>query len=367
MLTKVLFFLNILTMLALVLAYLASYISPQRVFFLALFGLAYPYFLILNIIFVLLWAFKKKPLIIFPLLIITIGWQHPGRYVQFNKAGNQEGSQNSLKVLTWNVQNLARNNVLLKNQQVRSQIFTFLSENKPDILCLQEFMSPRNKQAALIDTLAMMTGLSHHRYVRYYDRAQKTFDAILIFSRFPIITDGALKKDENHNYVLYTDIVKGYDTIRVFNVHLESIRLRHEDYDFLTDMDIQNADEKEIQKDAREILRKLEKAFQQRALQAKNLKQFIDISPFPVIICGDFNDTPSSFAYHTVSKGLTDAFIDSARGFGNTYAGKLPSYRIDYILFDEHFSSYEFVTHRNQLSDHYPVSCYLAFEKTITD
>jgi endonuclease/exonuclease/phosphatase family metal-dependent hydrolase len=94
-----------------------------------------------------------------------------------------------------------------------------------------------------------------------------------------------------------------------------------------------------------------------RAEQAATLKASISISPYPVIVCGDFNDPPGSFTYHTVSGGLKDSFVESGKGTANTYNGKLPSFRIDYILYSPVFKSYNFKVTNIDHSDHFPVSC----------
>jgi endonuclease/exonuclease/phosphatase family metal-dependent hydrolase len=84
-------------------------------------------------------------------------------------------------------------------------------------------------------------------------------------------------------------------------------------------------------------------------------------SPYPVIVCGDFNDTPNSYVYHKLADGMTDAFMESGAGFGNTYLGKVPSFRIDYIFHDATFHSRNFRRESVRFSDHFPVSCYIGW------
>jgi len=105
-------------------------------------------------------------------------------------------------------------------------------------------------------------------------------------------------------------------------------------------------------------------AFINRGQQADIVKKHINSSPFPVILCGDLNDTPSSYAYRKITSGLTDAFVESGRGFAVTYAGEsFPSFRIDYIFHDEVFESRRFTRHKISYSDHYPISCTLVMTK----
>ena len=122
-LNRILFLLNILAIIALFLAYVAPEVSPQTIWFLALFGLMYPYLLMINLLFVIWWALSRKLLIIYPLLAIVLGWGYPGRYVQFNKPSGKEMGSGDMKITTWNVQNLAMNNIYLDKPGIRKNIF----------------------------------------------------------------------------------------------------------------------------------------------------------------------------------------------------------------------------------------------------
>ena len=103
----------------------------------------------------------------------------------------------------------------------------------------------------------------------------------------------------------------------------------------------------------------MKRAFQQRARQVREIKKVIDSTPYPVIICGDFNDTPLSYSYQQLRGDFDDAFVVSGTGFGRTYIGKLPSYRIDHILYSNLFDSFDFQANDFRASDHLPVSCLL--------
>jgi endonuclease/exonuclease/phosphatase family metal-dependent hydrolase len=99
----------------------------------------------------------------------------------------------------------------------------------------------------------------------------------------------------------------------------------------------------------------LRDGFVNRARQAGVLRAFIDSSPYTVIVTGDFNDTPVSYSYRKIRKGLSDSFLKSGYGAGFTYKGKYPSNRIDYILHDTKLKTASFSVIRVKYSDHYPV------------
>jgi endonuclease/exonuclease/phosphatase family metal-dependent hydrolase len=156
---------------------------------------------------------------------------------------------------------------------------------------------------------------------------------------------------------MWADLDMGSDTVRVFNVHLESLRFKHEDYSFISEFDLQFEKDEKVQEGYLRIFGKLKTAFTKRAGQVDNLAGLVKWSPHPVILCGDFNDTPNSYTYQQLTSGLSDAFVASGSGFGNTYIGNLPSFRIDYILHDDHFISANYQRKQIRLSDHYPLSC----------
>jgi endonuclease/exonuclease/phosphatase family metal-dependent hydrolase len=140
--------------------------------------------------------------------------------------------------------------------------------------------------------------------------------------------------------------------VRVFNIHLQSTRLRQKDIDFV----LNNASELDNMDNYKNIYSKLAEAYRLRAQQARLIALEIGKSPHPVIVCGDFNDTPTSFAYHRIANELDDAFIKSGKGMGNTYNNAmLPPIRIDYILYSKTFKSNAFSVLGAPYSDHFPI------------
>jgi len=124
---------------------------------------------------------------------------------------------------------------------------------------------------------------------------------------------------------------------------------------------IKNSDKIEKSRSkTKRIFYKFKTAFQKRALQVNIVSEHIKDSPYPVIVCGDFNDTPVSYTYHQISKNLNDAFSETGSGIGRTYANILPAFRIDYILYDDFFDSHNYIIHTIEISDHYPISCYFS-------
>jgi endonuclease/exonuclease/phosphatase family metal-dependent hydrolase len=182
---------------------------------------------------------------------------------------------------------------------------------------------------------------------------------IALFSKYPITEHGEMMKQSFKTGYgkkpfrgMYADIRIGDTTIRFVNVHLQSIYFGTRDYETIEEFrSTQNVSETGI----KSIVTKLKKAFERRAEQANQLKQFLNEQDKPVIVCGDFNDLPNSYVVNKVSKNLKDAFLSHGFGIGSTYSGKIPFLRIDYILTSPAFSVQEFKVIKNPISDHYPV------------
>lgn len=351
--------LNILAVIALSLSYLSGHVSPEKSWILPFFGLLYPYLFMLNLLFILYWAVRFKWPVFISLIAVLAGWQQVGRTVQWMAKPSATENHWTFRLMSYNVKNLSNDNVRLVDAEVRNQILHYLKSENPDILCLQEFYLDHPDPEAFIDSISAELGLPYHDYATYAVKATRRIGAIFTFSRFPIIHSKGLKKDETHHYSLYSDIATPGDTFRLFNVHLESVRFRQEDYKFISDLDLQFEQNENISEGSRRILSKLKSAYARRAGQVDSLVSLIETSPYPVILCGDFNDTPASYTYRQLTKKLKDAFVESGSGFGNTYIGKLPSFRIDYILVDEYFATWEFERDLVRYSDHYPVSCHI--------
>ena len=233
---------------------------------------------------------------------------------------------------------------------VAADILSYLQSKNADIICLQEpslggqnSITRKNAENKLPDT----DGIK-------YMHSSKTGGPVT-YSRFPIIRGDEVHFPNSSNMIIFSDLKIGNDTVRLFNCHLQSYAFSPKDIDSLDSISFNKQEESYRQ--VRYTGSKLKQAFIKRTEQAEKLHQMIMASPYKIILCGDFNDTPVSYTYNTVSKGLEDAFVVSGKGIGNTYLGKLPSFRIDYIFHSPGFDSFNFQVDKVGYSDHYPISC----------
>ena len=354
-LNRLLRILNLFILGALALAYMSTYVSPISFVIPVFFGLTFLIWYGLNTIFLIYWIFNKNIFLVIPLIGLLAGIGHFSNSVQLNSNKSPEG----IKVLSYNVRLFDINNWYV-NPEIKnhSNIINLVNNEKPEIVCFQEFFTDDSGEFPILDTILAKKGIPNNYHIDYFQTRRKTFHwGIATFSKYPIINRERFQfRNSIGNYCIYSDLVKEKDTIRVFNVHMESWHFQKEDYGFINDVkhDI-NVTEKSIYK-LKNIYWKMSSSYQKRSLQIKDLVSLIDKSPYPVIVCGDFNDTPVSYTYSKISNVITDSFIEAGNGISSSYCGVLPIFRIDYIFHSNDFSANNYKTYHKKYSDHYPIS-----------
>lgn len=336
---------NILAAVAIGVASLSVFISPATFWIPAIFGIAYPYLMVVNLAFIVFWIFIKPKFTILSLLVILAGFNHIGNYLQFSgKHTNDKG----VRITTYNVRYFV-GNTQIPIKENADHILRFLREDNADIICLQEVRL--NKAQIFNINNTQLPHVAHMQIAHNGDAG-----GLLTMTSFPIIKMEEIRFENSGNMIMYADIVMNTsDTIRVYNCHLQSYKLGEAEIQSIDSLEFNT--QPKTKKKVRELGHKFKIALVKRAHQAETLRRSIDKSPYPVIVCGDFNDTPVSYTYHTVKGNLKDSFTESGKGTANTYNGKLPSFRIDYILYSPIFTSFNFEVSNLNHSDHFPVSC----------
>ncbi len=345
---------NLFFVTALLLAYVSVYINPNNFIFAAPFGTAFLALLIVNIGFSIYFAFRRKKMFFLSALAVLLGYNHITEFFGFNTE-DAEKKGRCIKVMSYNVRLFNLYN-WDKTNNIPQKIYALFRQEQPDILCFQEYYSCRAEQFSTFDSISKILHYPYYHlaYRKEIKQKIKIFGPV-IFSKYPIFRTGSFRFKTTKRKFIYADILIGSDTIRVYNVHLASLHLGYDDYRFVEHLTENDKDD--FLPGTVEILRKMMRAFRSRALEADFLAKQIAKSKYPVIVCGDLNDVPVSYAYRTVKGNLTDAFSESGLGIGSTYAGKFSLFRIDYIFHSSSLKSYRFKTFRQKYSDHYPVAC----------
>lgn len=334
---------------------LSPFFSPELFWPMAFFGLAFPLLTVINVFFFLYWLLvKNKKIAITQGVLLLLSMPYYPRHMQFfPKEISEDSLSTTLNVVDFNTHYMGAFDFEGKDSNF---FFALLDTIQPDVMCFQEFT---NLSGGFEKPMFKKFFSQFKEYANVNaDALSNSFPTgygVCIFSKYPIVKKGFLERvNQSSNLTVFADIVVGSDTIRVVNTHLKSIVFDKVDYKAVEDL--KNIEEVESW-EVRRIAAKLKYAFKARAVQADAIREKLIDCPYKIILCGDFNDSPNSYSYEILRGKLKDAFMQSGRGMSRTYVGKMPSFRIDYILHDPSFESYNYKTNRVNFSDHKMISC----------
>ena len=342
---------NIFLILLLILAYLSIYINPATIAFPALFGLAYPYIAALNVAMVIVWILFRRWYALLSALALAAGFGYIHNFIRFTNQGKEE--HHELKLMSYNIRLF--NFYEEAERNTHSKMIQLLRKEDPGILCLQEYFVKGDPAAGERKLMEGLGGRRHTHFKLVKSGATSRY-GIATVSRYPIIYRGDVIHPGSSSLTIFSDIVVDTDTFRVYNNHLQSFRLRRVEGTLLSEI---TGEEKggSVNK-ITGIYQSLMQGFASRALQVDRVRRHMESSPYPVIVAGDFNDTPVSYTYRVMRRGLKDAFVEAGYGAGFTYRGKYPPNRIDYVLYNDEIECTDFDIVKVRYSDHYPVIAY---------
>lgn len=354
-------------------------ISPETNSWLPLLGLAFPVFFVLMVLSFIYWLVQGKWRSLFALSCLLLNLGQTSLYVQWNKSSHPSGgnpesstpesqaserleiSSKKLKIITYNTQlfGLYQNesSTEIVNTEYMPAMDSFLrvlkAENA-DVVCLQEVYAKAGGLKALARFLKAEGGFD---FSQTYTLSQNRPYGMIVLSKYPIkrwqpISLGA----QTGNMAMWVDIEipSGKEflrnaRLRIYNLHLQSFRFAKKDYEVM----LKQTQQKQIDMDGSlGIITRLRLGYKKRAQQVRLVKSSLLDCDFPKIVCGDFNDIPVSYSYRQLSAGLRDAFVEAGSGLETTYKGSMPSFRIDYILYDNPMRAITYKSIKEVPSDH---------------
>jgi endonuclease/exonuclease/phosphatase family metal-dependent hydrolase len=308
---------NIGAIVLLLLSYLAGWVHPCKTVFFAFIGLAYPLILLLNVAFVVFWAITRKYWYLLSLVSILIGYRPLTNYFNMVPANlfTNSKQQADFTLLSYNVRvfNLYNWN---NNIALRDSILHYVKQNGADIACFQEYYNHTGNTFPVDKPLRKQGLKNAHIHVISTVGQHQQF-GIATYTRFPIVNKGQVNFLNTGNTAIFTDINVNGTIVRVYNCHLESVRFSYDDYITLDEFKAHKTDQRITR--FKGIYQRLARAFCKRGWQAALVNKHCRQSPYPVIVCGDFNDPPNSYTYTSVAKRLRDAYRENNIGRGTTF------------------------------------------------
>ena len=322
------FFLNVIFSFSLLLACIIPYTSSAS---LAFISLAVPLLVLINILFLLFWMLQKKLSLLIPLSVLIYGYLTLGTFIGFNGNSKITNVDESLSIMSFNSLGF-RGKEDEWESTAGDTIVKFIQQQKPDIVCFQEF-DYKKIRSHYFDQYP-------YKYVDFEFGEDSGRVIQAVYSKYKIFEKEILDFPESSNSAVYVDIIHKMDTIRIYNLHLESLNIRP------NNIKSERSDK---------LFARLRDSFAKQQEQSTIVRTSIDDSPYPTIVCGDFNNTQFSNSYFTIKGDLKDTFLEKGSGYGETIKFWKFPFRIDFILVDPKF---KVLTHKNyniNLSDHEPI------------
>ena len=347
---------NIATVILMLCSGFSDRLNPADHPQLSCFGMAFPIFLVANLLFLFFWLTFKWRKAWIPILGYALAYIPISIYLPVNM--RQDLPEGTIKLLSYNVCQYGGNN---KYKQGFDTIYNYLKRQNADIVCLQEDADTWRRFVM-------------HRYAKIFPYNDTTIfrnnaegtNGVGIHTRFPILKKERIwyKSLANGSVAYYLKMDNG-DTLLVINNHLETTHLSKEDRANYKRMLRGKMERDTVKEESMLLLEKLAKAAVKRAPEADAIHAYIEAHrQYPIIVCGDFNDNPISYSRHTIAQGLTDSFVETGKGLGLSYNQKGFFFRIDHIFCSDHFEPYNCqIDNEMDASDHYPIICWLKMQE----
>ncbi len=351
MLRSILLGANIVSVLLMLLCGCTAYMRPEGCLEgVALFSLSFPFYVVANLLFLVFWLVFYLRYVWVSVIGFVLGFGMVRTYCPINfPSTHPEGS---LKVMSYNVAGFSLDTYRQKKDSNFVEILNYLSKSEADIVCMQEFNYTKGKYVDKIDEVM-------HCWAYFDTTNVGKNNCLAICSRLPILRkEVILKNFVDHGNVAYY-IKKGDDTIVVINNHFVSNTISQFDKQLYESM-VRTPKEVDMKSGVFYFAGKIGNAASQRAIQGDTLAEYVRNLRYPIIVCGDFNDSPLSYVHHLMTDRLQDAFVASGFGPGISYHKSGMYFRLDNIFGSKEWSSYEAqVDNKIAASDHFPVYVFL--------
>ncbi|WP_426481326.1 endonuclease/exonuclease/phosphatase family protein [Chryseobacterium sp. R2ACT005] len=292
-----------------------AWIPPNLLGYLNLLSLGFPYLILAHLILTLIWIFKKQKIAIAFALGTLIFYNPIRRWVNFSPKTENGKTIRDIKVLTFNVK---------YGEYGWDKVKNYIKEQDADIILVQEKDTNRAIKRDLIK-----------------------YPSVILKTKHKIVRQAELIEEKARGNSFYADIDINGKVVRIINVYLEPFRLHKSMFTKLDALGFGNVST---------LLSHMTPTFQAHEDQVKRIRKMVDLSPYPVILAGDFNSVPNSYEYYNLGKDLQDAFLVAGKGSASSFHDYKVPLRIDYIFSSKSIIPLSYKVDQSvKLSDHYPV------------
>ncbi len=343
---------------ALLCALLAGVVNPNSGVLFAFAGLFYPIIWVANLFCAFWWAARWKKHFVVPVVMLLIGSGSMGLFYRSDvstKPQDVTRERNDIVVVTYNVMNF-RDDDAPQGVANFDRVAEWINTQSPQVVMLQEAHFSGDKNFDEFRSKIKRLPYGYFVNAELANNGSQSGSGFVLLSAYPIVRRGVASSDSLQYKSLWADLRVGRDTVRVVNNHLQSTGITEDDR--ATTLTHKIVGDSLAQEKLTSVADKMKQNYQHRADQADRVAEFVASSPHPVIMAGDFNDTPKSYVYRTLRRcGLTDAFVEKGRGVEHTFKGLFNLFRIDYVMAsEEHFAVKEYASHDEPMSDHKPLT-----------
>lgn len=355
-----LFICNVIAGMLLVVSAFSDRVPPDESLVLSYMGLFFPFFCFFIFCFVLFWLFVKKwKFQLLNLVVIILCWGTIQRYFPLHFPTKEVSAENTIKVLTYNVMSFGFKN---HTKEEPNEILAFIAASDADIVCLQEYFESKSNKHLSAEKISSVLSMYPYQSKTFLNVNQSYRSGLAVFSKYPISKSRRIKYESENNGSSIHEIAVNKKKITLINNHLESFKLTSEDKSHYSSF-LKNLGTDMFDAIKGSFQQKLGPAFKIRAKQAEEVRREIANAKSDFfLVCGDFNDTPVSYAHRTIQGDLHDAFVKSGLGLGVTYNRNIFRFRIDNILHSANMKSYNCTVGKIRYSDHYPLWCTLRLD-----
>ena len=308
-----------------VLTYFVPYVDPSSVWFFPVLGLAAPAVYVASVVLTLYWIIRWRWVCAGAMLVVVVAglfkvslfWRPE---IRRSYATETAFDRAAVKVMSYNVRSFYGED----GRSSVDDILRLIEEQAPDLICLQEFNARLAEQSEEFSLLSEKYEIAHFGRTQAPDSVYGS--TLTILSKYRILRSDTVLTPSSS---VWADVIVGEDTVRVFNNHLRSTAINASDNQFITSHQFLSDTARETK--IRSIVTRLRENSVLRAAQVDSIAQVVGATRTRRIVCGDFNDTPMSYVYRTMARGLRDAFRECGSGYSHTFRGFYNMLRIDYV------------------------------------